>query len=57
MGYHGKSRIIWKISMWLVAISLIIGDILGMVALKYLNDKIKSQFNLNTVCPSKFTKA
>ena len=28
-----------------------------MVALKYLNDKIKYQFNLKTVCPSKFTKA
>ena len=45
MGYHGKNRIIWKISMWLIAISLIIGDFFGMVALKYLNDEIKSKFN------------
>jgi uncharacterized membrane-anchored protein YhcB (DUF1043 family) len=38
---------IWRIIVWLIALGLIAGDIFGMVALKYQNDKFKSQFNSN----------
>jgi uncharacterized membrane-anchored protein YhcB (DUF1043 family) len=31
----------------MIALGLIVGDIFGMVALKYQNDKFKSEFNFN----------